>query len=437
MKRLRMTVVGMLVAGAGLAALPPGASANRAVESVQTFDYSQNMLPLGESPRPNPAPFVFNTDLAFWGSTAYQGTYDGFRIVDISAPGNPKTILDYDECFGNQGDLIVWDDILVRSWNSPAPPGATCDGEPVAPGVFGNWEGLHVFDISNPLDPDLVASIETECGSHTATGVPDVDNGRLLIYNSSSSGACPGIDIIEVPLDAPDASSYLRFEPAGRRCHDTGVILGDAMLAGCAGGDGFTIWSMAAADGGSLEDPEVLVSQTVPGVTIGHTGAFTWDGEVFIFGHEPGGGGQPRCQESNAAVDKTLFFFDARTGAELGTWEIERPQSATENCTIHNLNVVPTTKGYVLVSGNYQMGIAVIDFTDPANAAQIAYADPAPLSTEQLVLGGDWSTYWYDGRIYQSDITRGLVVWDVSDPAVAGAHKLGHLNPQTQEFTLG
>lgn len=108
----------------------------------------------------------------------------------------------------------------------------------------------------------------------------------------------------------------------------------------------------------------------------------------------------------------------------------------TENCTIHNYNVVPTDKGYVLVSGNYQMGIAVVDFTDPADARGIAYADPAPLSPAQLVLGGDWSTYWYDGVIYESDITRGLMIWNLSDSAVAGAKKLGHLNPQTQEFTL-
>jgi hypothetical protein len=51
-------------------------------------------------------------------------------------------------------------------------------------------------------------------------------------------------------------------------------------------------------------------------------------------------------------------------------------------------------------------------------------------------LGGDWSTYWYDGRIYESDITRGLLVWKLNDRAVAGARRLGHLNPQTQELTL-
>jgi hypothetical protein len=88
----------------------------------------------------------------------------------------------------------------------------------------------------------------------------------------------------------------------------------------------------------------------------------------------------------------------------------------------------------VLVSGNYQSGVSVLDFSDPANATEIAFADPAPVVPTQL--GGDWSTYWYNGRIYESDITRGLLVWTLHDRAVAGARRLGHLNPQTQEFTL-
>ena len=78
----------------------------------------------------------------------------------------------------------------------------------------------------------------------------------------------------------------------------------------------------------------------------------------------------------------------------------------------------------------------MVDFTDPAAAFEVGYADPAPLSATQLILGGDWSSYWYDGLIYESDITRGLIVWNLSDDATAGARKLGHLNPQTQEFTI-
>ena len=51
-------------------------------------------------------------------------------------------------------------------------------------------------------------------------------------------------------------------------------------------------------------------------------------------------------------------------------------------------------------------------------------------------LGGAWSSYWYNGRIYESEITKGLNVFRFSDAATAGAISLGHLNPQTQEFSL-
>lgn len=420
-----------------LIALPVAVLASSVDDAVSTFSYTQNMHPMGYSARENTtSPFTANSDIAFWGNYAYHGNYDGFRIVDISAPANPVEVLDYRDCAGNQGDVIVWGNILVRSWNSPAPAGATCDGEPVLPGVFGNWEGVHVFDISDPTDPDLVASVETECGSHTATGVPDLANDRLLIYNSPSSGACPGIDIIEVPLSDPASASYLRFEPAGRSCHDTGVILGDVNLTACAGGNGFSVWSMDPDDGGSLEDPMQLYSRTVAGVGIGHTASFTWDGEVLIFGHEPGGGAGARCQATSSVTDRSLFFFGARTGTLLGTIVHPRPQTSTENCTWHNLNVVPTDKRHILVAGNYQSGLSVVDFTDPAAAYEAAYADPAPLSPTALILGGDWSTYWYNGLIYESDITRGLITWNLSDNVVAGAMKFDHLNPQTQETSF-
>jgi hypothetical protein len=436
-----------LAAGAACALALSAAAPAAPFEAVSTFAYSQNMHPLGFSARENTtSPFTANSDLAFWGRTAYHGNYDGFRIVDVSAPANPRVLNDYRDCAGNQGDVIVWDTILVRSWNSPAPAGATCDGEPVPTG----WEGVHVFDVSDPSDPDLVGSVETACGSHTATAVPDPANDRLLIYNSPSSGACPGIDILEVPLSDPAAAGYVRFEPAGRSCHDTGVILGDAMLAACAGTaggqPGFTVWSLGGARGGSLEDPEFLFDGSVANTTTGHSASFTWDGEVLVFGTEPGGGSGARCQPTGTQLTPTLvqtdemksmFFFDTDDGTFLGKWTLPRDQTATENCTIHNYNVVPLAGRYVVVSGNYQSGISVVDFTDPTSAVEVAYADPAPLSATQLLLGGDWSTYWYDGRIYESDITRGLLIWELSDPAVAGAVKLGRLNPQTQETTLG
>jgi hypothetical protein len=118
---------------------------------VDTFTYTKNLHPLGFSPFPNSAanPFTANSDLAFRGKLAFQGHYLGFRIIDISDPEAPEQI-SFTSCAGNQGDVVVYGDILIRSWNSPAavgnPTAATeCDGEPVPVG----FEGIHVFDISN------------------------------------------------------------------------------------------------------------------------------------------------------------------------------------------------------------------------------------------------------------------------------------------------
>jgi hypothetical protein len=416
----------------GLLAFPLAASAGH-----NTDPHTANMHPLGHIEEPasllNPAvgnPDI-HTDIAFWGKLAIQGNWDGFNIRDISAPGNPKQI-SRTFCDGNQGDIVVWDDIVVRSWNSNAPGTTFCDGQLVPAG----FEGLHVFDISDLSDPVLVGSVDLACGSHTATGVPDLANNRLLIYNSPSSSACPGIDIVEVPLDDPASSSFIRFEPGGRACHDTGVILGDALLAACAGGDGFTVWSLDAADGGSLEDPMQINSTAVPTVTIGHSAAFTWDGEVLIFGHEPGGGVQAQCEATDPDTDRSFFFYEPETGTFLGRWTLPRPQSATENCTLHNYNVVPLRSGrYVVVHGSYQSGTSVVDFTDPANAVELGWSDPPPIVPTDL--GGAWSSYWYNGFIHETNITEGLNIFRFSGSETAGAMRLGHLNPQTQEFTIG
>ena len=89
---------------------------------------------------------------------------------------------------------------------------------------------------------------------------------------------------------------------------------------------------------------------------------------------------------------------------------------------------------YVLVAGNYQAGISVVDFSDPANAKEIAYADPPPLVPEADY--GDWSTYWYNGRIYESDIQRGLIIWRLDDDRVGTYLRMPYSNPQTQEYLI-
>jgi hypothetical protein len=523
MRVSRLTVVAALVA-AGLLVIPLSAAAqggdrDRVLEATETFDYTDNLRPIGFSARPvpldnfRPRSGNFNSDLAFWGDTAVQGTYGGFRLIDISDPRDPEEIVDWEDCasptntVGNQGDVIAWGErgssrpsLIIRSWNSPTPaprqnfnnpaspeipagdplrltqPGAFCGDwpmfrvagtptHPIPPAQPGQpqptdrgQEGVHVIDISDPEEPEVIAFVDLPCGSHTETLMPDVRNGRLLIYSNPSANTtfgspapgsepvhCRGFDVVEVPLDDPEDAFYLRFESTGHPeddpatlhpCHDTSVILGSVDLVACAGGSGPTVWSTKRRDGGSKEDPMLLYHKNL-GTSIGHSTSFSWDGEVLIFGHEPGGGSQARCQATSTELDRTLFFLDAEDGDELARLIHPRPQTALENCTWHNFNVVPSLRRDVLVSGNYQSGISVVDFTDEDSPEEIAYADPAPLVDPNppvdIELGGDWSSYWYDGHIYESDILRGLLIWRLRDPAVRGAVDLGRLNPQTQE----
>ena len=455
----------------GLLAFPLVAAADHG-----TRPHTPNIHALGHSPHPasffgaTSAERNINSDIAFWGDLIFNGNYDGFRIIKNS-PGNPKEIV-WARCNGDQGDIVVWENILVRAWNSPAPadnpatPEAEnrfCDGQPVPVG----FEGVHVFDISNLEDPELVGEVELSarpeadafgCGSHTLTAVPDLENNRLVIYNQTSGGPCPFVGILEVPLDDPGSASWLRNEPleeAGA-AHDSGVILGDVNLLAVAAHDHANVFDIGENQwpGGSLEDPEFRYTITEPGVCNvpgdplcngnWHSASFTWDGEVIILGWEPGGGAAPECEATDPDVKKSAFFYNAETGRKLGQWTLPRPQSAEENCTIHNYNTVPLRSGRdVLVVGNYQAGTWVVDFTDPANAQTVAWSDPPPLGqvttpTGAVVneLGGAWSSYWYNNLIYESEITKGLNVFRLSDKAVAGARKLDHLNPQTQEFTI-
>ncbi|MFC5730048.1 MULTISPECIES: LVIVD repeat-containing protein [Nocardioides] len=455
----RNRLAAAMVAGISALAFGPAAVADHA-----TDPHTRNMHALGHSS--HPATFFgepdgvrhISSDIAFWGRLAFNGNYDGFRIIDISDPEAPVELL-HQRCNGDQGDIFVWDDVLIRSWNSKKTTDRTCDGQTVPAG----WEGVHVFDISNLSDPELVASVSLPCGSHTVTGAREGD--RLIVYsNNSSSVGCAGlpgnpraqddpigdfIDVIEVPLANPATSSLLRREPlAGpltdvrTGCHDAGLILGEVNLMSCASADATNIFSVGAPRGGSLADPEFLYTIVEPGVgqagTNGrwHSASFTWDGEVIVLGWEPGGGASPECQTGDPDVDKSLFFYDAETGTKLGQWVLPRGQDgAEENCTIHNYNIVPTRDGrYVAVGGHYQAGTWVTEFTDPANPVTVGWSDPPAITPPDL--GGAWSSYYYNNFIYESSITEGLNVYRLSGNALAGALRLRHLNPQTQEFSL-
>jgi hypothetical protein len=461
MRRIPRLLLLLAIGAVALLVSAAGAAANHA-----NRPHTPNLRALGHSP--DFGSFLLpdgqrdaNSDLAFQGNLVFHGDYDGFRIV--RGGPNPR-LISRTRCNGDQGDIVVWKDILVRAWNAPKTEARNCDGTMVPAG----FEGMHVFDISDLRNPELVGEVELSarpeadspgCGTHTLTLVPDGD--RAVIYNATSGGnmalppadqACDWIDIVEVPRDDPGAASHLRREPlmGGHAAHDNGVILGDVNKLASASGHMSNVFSIGGPAGGSLEDPQFLYTIEEPGVdsVVGnwHSAAFTWDGEVVILGWEPGGGAAPFCQANGSTtglpagvvqgdVHKSAFFYDADTGVKLGQWTLPRPQSAEENCTIHNYNTVPLRDGrYVLVSGNYQAGTWVTDFTNPASPVTLGWSDPPPAVPTQL--GGVWSSYWYNGLIYESEIQVGLNVFRFTGKETRKDVRLRRLNPQTQEFSI-
>lgn len=397
-----------------------------------------------------------NSDLAFQGRRVYQGTFPGFRIIDISDPTKPRQLVNYTDCRhpSGQGDVVIYGDILVRSWDSASSNGMPAGGWPCGDTVVqAGQEGLHVIDVGNPAQPDVDAFIDLPCGSHTATGVPDPENDRLIIYSSPSSGICDGIDIVVIPLDDPSQAFYDHFDPSADLipCADTGVILGDVLRAACAGGQGFAVWSLDPAEGGSKLDPKLLYTKNLKvelglNINTGSAASFSNDGSTLIFGQETGGGTQARCQPTGTVLNdatypvqtddmKSVFFFATETGVLEGKWTLPRDQTAMENCALHAFHVVASEVRDILVLGSYQAGVGVVDFSDRQNSLELAYADPEPLNPNALSIGGTWAAYYYNGLIWESDITRGLLSWEIPGDAIGQTIRLNRLNPQTQVFT--
>jgi hypothetical protein len=379
-----------------------------------------------------------NSDLAFWGSLAFQGRYDGFRVIDISDPANP-TVLSRVACHGGQGDVAVWGTLLFRAVDRPQTR-TGCGGQDTASSVPG-FEGIQIFRITDPSEPRFIKSVPVDCGAHTMTLVPQPSRDRVLLYVSSSFPGFFGrssfgnecqpthgrIPIVSVPIDRPREARVVRsfLIRRGNHCHDIAVHRGVDLAAGAC-------WPRANVWDISLPlHPRVLFTRSVQGVDVWHSASFTWDGRVIVLGWEPGGGSAPECQRTDPAVERSVFFFGSRAGRRLGQWTLRRFQTASENCTIHDYNVVPVADRYVLVSGNYQSGTSVVDFTDPEAAREIGFSDPPPLSPTQV--GGAWASYWYNGYVYESDITRGLNIYRLPDTLVAGQGTLAALNPKTQE----
>ncbi len=394
------------------------------------------------------------SDLAFWGKYAFAGNYLGFRVIDISDPQAPVVVTDF-ACNGAQSDLSVWGNLLFQSVDAPQNHGnCNSTGAGVTASTPGMFEGVRIFDISDVTAPVHVASVATDCGSHTHTLVPDAANNRVFVYVSSypigaaaqgpncvraeDGGGHSKISIIEVPLNDPTAATVSPYHLDGdtewgtyigstlRACHDISVFMQLGLAAAACLTEG-QLWDIS-----DPANPAFLWRYDNPvinpaNIDLFHSASFSWDGSVVAFGDESGGGGAARCVDPDDDQGR-IWFLSTSNGAELASYKIPRSEAGT--CTMHNFNFLPLAKGRkVLVSSAYTAGTTVVD-VDKLIAgvseadSEIGFYKPNGAST--------WSSYWYNGFIYANDILRGVDTFLLSDKARAGARKLSHLNPQTQ-----
>jgi hypothetical protein len=411
--------------------------------------------PNAPPPPPPPGSGFTNSDLAFKGNHVVAGNYHGFNTYNIERADRPRLVASV-VCPGGQGDVSIWGNLLFMSAQETRGRldcGVQGVAEPVSKERF---RGVRIFDITDLTKPRQVAAVQTCRGSHTHTLVPDVkDKGRIYVYNSGTGAVRPGeelvgcsgkdykedpntslfsIDVIEVPLAAPEQARIVNQprifmdEKTGAlgglwqggnhgpgtqtsrlttQCHDITVYSEIGLAAGACAGNGILM------DISDPRNPKRLDSVVDKSFAYWHSATFNNDGTKIVFTDEWGGGSRPRCRATDPLTWGADAIFDIvdKKMVFRGYYKMPAAQSDQENCVAHNGSLIPVPGRDIMVQAWYQGGLSMFDFTDSANAKEIAYFDRGPLHGQNLVLSGYWSTYWYNGAIYGAEIARGIDVF--------------------------
>ena len=425
-----------------------------------------------------------NTDMAFAGDVLVAGSYHGFNAYRLQDDGVPA-LLSSVVCPGGQGDVSIVGDLLIMSVEQTRGR-LDCGLQGVNEDVSTErFRGIRIFDISDLERPVQVGAVQTCRGSHTHSVVSGPgDDGKIIVYNSGTSsvrdeaelegciGESPGddrtalfrIDVIEIPVDDPGKARIVD-SPAVFADPESGV-LGALWRGGDHGDDtqetsqtdqchDITAFPALGIAGGACSGNGILFDISDPlkphridavvdaGFAYWHSATFNNDGTKVLFTDEWGGGSRARCRTYDPTTWGADAIYDIVDGKLefRGYFKLPAPQSEEENCVAHNGSIVPIPGRDIFVQAWYQGGISVIDFTDSANPVEIAYFDRGPLDADNLVFGGYWSTYWYNGFIYGTETVRGIDVLALEPSEFLTANEIaaatmadydGVFNPQQQ-----
>jgi hypothetical protein len=292
--------------------------------------------------------------------------------------------------------------------------------------------------------------------------VPAKDKKSVYLYVSSYSPSATfpdcqpphdKISIVKVPVKSPAQASLIKapvlFPDGGNKgrpgdidtgytsatsgCHDITVYPQLDLAAGACMGDG-VLWD--------ISDRENLVEinrvQDDAHFAFWHSATFNNSGTKVVFTDELGGGGAATCNEKIGPNRGANGIYDIvgkgkdRKLVFRSYYKIPRMQADTENCVAHNGSLIPVPGKDIMVQSWYQGGVSVWDFTNSAKPREIGFFEYGPMPKGNG--GGTWSTYWYNGYIYSSEIGRGFDVIDMRDPRTFAAKffRTDQLNVQTQ-----
>jgi hypothetical protein len=425
-----------------------------------------------------------NSDMAFSGTLMFLGNFNGFNAFEVEDPRKPRLLASV-ICPGGQGDVSVHGNLLFMSVEQTRGR-VDCGAQGVEATVSAErFRGVRIFDITDVRKPKQVAAVQTCRGSHTHTLVVDPDDKEnVYIYGSGTSTVRPGeelagcsnaaptedpntslfsIDVIQVPLAAPETARIVNRprifadpqtgaiaglareskEAPGvqatretNQCHDITVFPEIGLAAGACAGNGILL------DISDPVHPVRLDAAADKNFAYWHSATFNNDGTKVIFTDEWGGGTRPRCRATdpkNWGADAVFDIVDRKLRFQ-SYFKMPAAQTEQENCVAHNGSLIPVPGRDIMAQAWYQGGVSVFDFTDSAHPVEIAFFDRGPIDAQNLMTGGFWSAYWYNGYLFGSEIARGVDVFRLTPSefltkneidAAALVH-LTEFNPQHQ-----
>ncbi|MFQ6170696.1 hypothetical protein ACK8HX_03745 [Oryzobacter sp. R7] len=460
----------------------PGTSA---AKNISLVDNDPRVAPF-DAP-PGNFGFV-NSDLAFTGEHAVVGSFNGFQVYDISTPTNPVLESSFVCPGGQGDVSVYGDLLFMSVEETRGRIDCGSQGAPgtVNPDRFRGVRIFDISDLENPVQLPGVQTCRGS-HTHTIVTDPD-DPENVYVYNSGTSGVrsplelagCENaaltagpvtsgnptqwrIDVIKVPLAAPQTAAVVSqpriftdadtgafnglqntlpgaLHPSGtaysplpntNTCHDVTAFPAKQLVAGACQGNGIIL------DTSDPVNPVRLDAVSDPNFSYWHSATWNNDGTKVIFTDEWGGGTSARCRSTDQPQWGANALFDLSASNELTFRSYDKMpavQTVNENCVAHNMSIVPVPGRDIVVQAWYQGGLSVVDFSDTANPVEIAYFDrgpinqpfpiPDPTNPNRINLGGLWSTYWYNGQVYGSEIARGLDTFGLATSDWLSANEL-------------